>query len=68
MFYFADKYPNESSEMFHALDIWHMSVKLTKKLAKVWCDVIYETICTNDQSDLWKTIYTYPLSLGCPQV
>ncbi|CAB4006208.1 Hypothetical predicted protein, partial [Paramuricea clavata] len=29
-----DKYPNEFGNLFHALDIWHKSVKLTKKLSK----------------------------------
>ena len=33
--YFLDKYPNEFGNLFHALDIWHKSVKLTKKLSKV---------------------------------
>ena len=32
---FTAKYPNEFGNLFHALDIWHKSVKLTKKLAKV---------------------------------
>ena len=67
MFCFAGKYPDEFSEMFHALDIWQECVKLTKKLAKVRCDMIYETICTSDQSDLCKAIHL-PLSLGSPQV
>jgi hypothetical protein len=32
---FLDKYPNEFGNLFHVLDIWHKSVKLTKKLSKV---------------------------------
>lgn len=35
MLYLVEKYPNEFSDLFHALDVWHKSVKLTKKLAKV---------------------------------
>ena len=63
MFCFADKYPDEFSEMFPALDIWHKSVKLTKKkLAKVRGGMIYETICTSDQSDLCKAIHLYPIT------
>ena len=34
-FDFLDKYPNEFSHVFHALDIWYKSVKLAKKLVKV---------------------------------
>jgi hypothetical protein len=30
-----DKYPSEFFDLFHALDVWHKSVKLAKKLAKV---------------------------------
>ena len=33
--YFQDKYPDEYGSLFHSLDIWHKSVKLTKKLTKV---------------------------------
>ena len=33
--FFTAKYPNEFGNLFHALDIWHKSVKLTKKLSKV---------------------------------
>ena len=33
--YFQDKYPDEYGSLFHLLDIWHKSVKLTKKLTKV---------------------------------
>ena len=32
---FEDKYPKEYGVLFHSLDIWHKSVKLTKKLTKV---------------------------------
>ncbi len=33
--FFIEKYPKEFGDLFHALDIWHKSVKLTKKLSKV---------------------------------
>lgn len=33
--YLLEKYPNEFSNLYHALDRWHKSVKLSKKLAKV---------------------------------
>ena len=31
----SEKYPEEFSGMFHALDMWHKSVKLAKKLGEV---------------------------------
>ncbi|CAB4025600.1 Hypothetical predicted protein [Paramuricea clavata] len=41
-----DKYPNEFGNLFHALDIWHKSVKLTKRLSKAakikGCEVLSE--------------------------
>ena len=30
-----EKHPKEFGNLFHALDVWHKSVKLSKKLAKV---------------------------------
>ena len=33
--YLVEKYPDHFSDLFHALDIWHKTIKLTKKLAKV---------------------------------
>lgn len=30
-----EQYPKEFSDLFHALDVWHKSVKLSKKLNKV---------------------------------
>jgi predicted membrane channel-forming protein YqfA (hemolysin III family) len=30
-----DKYPSKFFDLFHTLDVWHKSVKLAKKLAKV---------------------------------
>jgi hypothetical protein len=36
MFYFfLEKYPDHFAGLFHALDIWLKTIKLTKKLAKV---------------------------------
>ncbi len=33
--FFIEKYPKEFGDLFHALNIWHKSVKLTMKLSKV---------------------------------
>jgi hypothetical protein len=33
--HFIEKYPEHFQDLFIALDIWHKSVKLTKKLSKV---------------------------------
>ena len=33
--FLAEKHPEEF-EIFHALDVWHKSTKLSKKLAKVY--------------------------------
>ena len=33
--YLVEKYPDHFSDLFYALDIWHKTIKLTKKLAKV---------------------------------
>ena len=30
-----EKHPKEFGDLFHALDVWHKSVKLSKKLAQV---------------------------------
>jgi hypothetical protein len=35
-FNLPEKYPKEFGNLFHALDVWHKSIKLSKKLAKVF--------------------------------
>jgi len=42
-----DKYPEEFGGLFHALDIWHKSVKLAKKLGKVkWVQWLAFAVCS----------------------
>lgn len=45
LFFIAVEYPTEFFDLYHALDIWHKSVKITKKLTEVLCSNVIMITC-----------------------